>query len=292
MTPRECDENGKVFELLVGQALLTAFNRHDIPYVCDIEFSSLDDVSSDVMSKMKNSSAAAVEFLFDEYISELNANSVRLEQLSDHSGRDGNVIDLIISTDNDQRLGISLKHNHDALCHPRISRVPTWFRANEEQHAFYKKSHDEIWVRFFEKAEAIDSRATTFEGLKQKDNRLIDDYLYAEFYNLIAGFLKSNVSNSSTSQALFRSLVGRYDFVKVIDRGDTVDIQDWRNLSEASMVEITISAEPRRIIMAFNNGFIISGRLHTAKKEIEKSLKFDIQAVEKPQVEAITIKAP
>jgi hypothetical protein len=71
-------------------------------------------------------------------------------------------------------------------------------------------------------------------------------------------------------------LVGRFNYIKFIDHNGKVEIRDCSNIPSPSSVKIGYT-EKGYLQFSFDNGWILSGRLHTATQWLKESIKFDMQ---------------
>ncbi len=198
-----------------------------------------------------------------------------LDRLPDRAGVNGDVTDIRMVSDFDT-INISLKHNHDALKHPRLTRIPNWIGLNSD--AKYREIHDKIWDDFFVLAKKLNPGATLFRDLIAVDEEFINNYLYNPFCSFITEYLSDNSTSIQAVQNMFDFLVGTYDFYKIIDYRDHIKIQDFINIPKPTSVSI-FQTDRSHIAMNFNNGVTLDLRLHTASSRLISSVKFDVRGV-------------
>lgn len=186
------------------------------------------------------------------------------------------VADLVITT-NTTKLEISLKHNHQALKHPR----PYSFA----QYCGYSTgSAQDIQHRQLMKVVAKTFRKNTVGNTLFNQCESSDiDALYFGVCNACVTSLNSWISvDRSVARNLFMFLVntGFYKVIVETRSGVVVKIQDYFSISTPSAVACSVSGN--RFILTFNNGWEINSRIHTASsrisaEETQLDLKFDAQ---------------
>lgn len=196
-----------------------------------------------------------------------------LDRLPDSAGVAGDVTDIRLQS-NFEQINISLKHNHDALKHPRLTRIPRWLGMGADP--TYTQIHNNIWAEFFLSASRLEPNATLFRELVAIDDEFINNNLYDPFCSFIADYLSRNANTIEAIQHMFDFLVGTYNFYKVIDMRDCIVIQDFINIPKPTDVAIE-QTDKSYIAMRFNNGVVLSLRLHTASQRLIRSVKFDVR---------------
>ncbi|WP_215634780.1 HaeIII family restriction endonuclease [Clostridium baratii] len=216
----------------------------------------------------------------------ISSNMYTLDRLPDSAGVNGDVTDIRLEAPN-AIVNISLKHNHNALKHPRLTRVPKWIDINTDSK--YASDYKNIWDSFLSKANTLSSTATLFNELIAIEANFVFDNLYNPLCKLVSNYLTENIKTSSQVESLFKFMVGKYDFYKIIDNPDCVLIQDFIDLKMPKNVKIE-QTDKSYIKMTFNNGVILNLRLHTASSRIStKSVKFDVRG-SFDDIDSITIK--
>lgn len=208
---------------------------------------------------------------------------VELDRIPDTEGIEGDVTDIRIKFFSENGVidvNISLKHQHEALKHPRLTRVPLWIGLDEntEEAKQYEIDYEDIWKTFFEKGKKLSPKAERFRELKAIKPSFIEDNLYKPLYFLVKTFLEKNITNSLKVQHMFDFMVGKFDFVKFIDHDGKIEIRDFSAITKPNSVKIEYK-DGDYLYMQFDNGLRISGRLHTATEWLKESIKFDMQPV-------------
>ena len=212
---------------------------------------------------------------------------IEIDRLPDADGVRGDVTDLRINIYTGNRiatLNISLKHKHQALKHPRLTRVPNWIGLESTIEAKkYLDAYNEIWESFFRKGRQLLPEAKRFNELKAKDEFFIEKNLYEPLYHLVGDFLEKNIFSEMQVVKLFEFLVGRLSFIKFIDYGGEIEIRDFSEIPKPNSVIVGYN-EKGYLYLTFSNGWRISGRLHTATEWLKPSIKFDMQPVNLDEV--------
>lgn len=205
---------------------------------------------------------------------------VELDRIPDIAGVRGDVTDIRIkffSKDGVATVNVSLKHRHEALKHPRLTRVPAWIGlVGTKEAREYRKAYENIWSTFFEKGKKLSPNAKRFRELKAVDPNFVEENLYKPLYTLVASFLQQNIANPSQVQQMFDFMIGKFDYVKFVDHDGEIEVRDFSNIPKPSSVKIEYEGSGY-LYFQFDNGWRLSGRLHTATEWLKKSIKFDLQ---------------
>jgi len=214
--------------------------------------------------------------------------NIVVDRLSDSEGVSGDVTDIRVQfylQNSVNQVNISLKHMHEALKHPRLTRVPQWIgienRARKEK---YLVDYANIWDSFINQGKKILTGVERFNELKAIDSNFIENNLYKPFYHLVMDFLTTNCKESQQAEMLFDFLVGKNDFIKFIDKKTKIEVQDFCAIPRPKTVAVSHHVSGY-LDFEFDNGWKLSGRLHNASGRIAtRSIKFDIQATNLEEV--------
>jgi hypothetical protein len=234
-------------------------------------------------------------FALEPNIVEKGEDMLSLFIQKDQRGEVADVRDIIIERkDMTWEIGLSIKHNHMAVKHSRLAKSldfgKQWYDVKCSQ------TYWNAIKPIFDYLEIEKDKHTLFRDLPSKK-----DDVYIPLLNAFIDEVKTQVGNdSSIPRKLVEYLLSKYDFYKVIslDSRRITTIQSFNmfgTLNLASRVKkpgikvpdiklpttlISIGFKPRSkttVIMCFDNGWQFSFRIHSAKHEVETSLKFDIQ---------------
>ena len=246
---------------------------------------------------MEESALAAVETLFElePLIVEDGDDDLVLKIQQDSRGEEGDVRDILIVRRNiEWEIGLSLKHNHFAVKHSRLSRSldfgDKWFGV-----PCSKKYWEDI-KPIFDYLVEEKFKGTNWSELPAKE---VDVYipLLTAFMNEVR---RSNENDDSIPSRMVEYLLGEFDFYKVvgIDNKRITQIQTFNlhgTLNQSSKKEmpkmrIPIASLPSRIVslefkpdstntieLYMDGGWQFSFRIHNASTKVEPSLKFDVQ---------------
>ncbi|MBC8000615.1 MAG: HaeIII family restriction endonuclease [Leptolyngbya sp.] len=233
----------------------------------------------------------------------LGRGAINLSIQSDQAGGLGDVRDILLSSeDGDWEIGISAKHQHEALKHSRLSN---------------KIDFGEKWLGFPCSQTYFDAIGPIFEclrDLKTKNlewstlpNKSVEIYqpLLNAFKNEVV-FLESQRPGLVAS-GLVSYLIGNKDFYKVIklkrqtkvqvfnfngtlnvgNRGVQPDLKLEKLKLPSRVVEIDFRRgqtefSSTTLDMICDAGWQLSFRLHNASSKVEPSLKFDINLIGRP----------
>jgi len=234
-------------------------------------------------------------------IFELGDGDLEVKIQPDDAGKEGDVRDiLMIRRGTHWEIGISVKNNHFAVKHSRISSKldfgDKWFGVKCSQQ--YWNDIKPIFAYLSE----CKKRGLDWYELPSKEN---DVYI-----PLLSAFLAEIKRNYAThgenlTKKMVEYLIGKYDFYKTIgiNNKKLTRIQPYNlrgTLNRPSKTKkpklvIPISALPTRIISAdfkpnsnntveifMDEGWQFGFRIHNASTKVEASLKFDIQIIGMP----------
>lgn len=230
--------------------------------------------------------------------------SLVLQMQPDQSGGFGDVRDIVIASPRtDWQIGISAKHQHEALKHSRLS--PTidfgeqWFG-----HQCSRDYFDDIRPVFNLLSE-LKRDGALWSALPQKDTSIYVPVLTAFRTELLR---LDKVHPGVVAPRMVQYLIGTHDFYKVIKLSNQTKLQVYNfngSLNRpCERMQPSIRLErlklPTRIIeldfkrdaelgtstttleLVCDSGWQLSLRLHNASSRVEPSLKFDINLVGRP----------
>lgn len=215
--------------------------------------------------------------------------------------KNGDIRDvLIIRRSIEWEIGISVKHNHAALKHSRIS--PRIDFGKEWLGTPCSKKYFENINKVFDKLAIVKNEKKCWSDLPNKE-----DCVYVPLLQAFMDEFNSLQKNHNVTSKLVGYLIGSNgrDYYKLIHHNNHVttvmpfNIYGTLNLSSNCqkpridvppfelpnrIIELTFKENSKTtIILTMNKGWSISMRLHNASSRIETSLKFDIQLQSKPE---------
>ena len=258
-------------------------------------------ISNEQQEKLILASKAFINLLFDAepliLENESKSDVVELSINKDSAAEAGDVRDIVIKrTSISWDIGLSLKHNHFAAKHSRLSA-----KIDFGNKWYGLPCCDDYWSKI----------SPVFENLcKLKEARCawhdMDDKEISVYLPLLNAFMeeikRANKIDNQIPQRLISYLLGIKDFYKVVsvDRKRLTEVQPFNLRGELNKngqnskakIIIPVADLPDEIIslrlkpnstntveMFLNNGWSLSFRIHNASTIVEPSLKFDIQFV-------------
>ncbi|MGD9569440.1 MAG: HaeIII family restriction endonuclease [Sedimentibacter sp.] len=303
-------KNGKAYEY----ACLIAFKNYlenvnnivEIIYVDAVSIAQKDyeSLNIDLRKIMDKAAMAAVRVIarLEPMLQNSSKQDLLLTLQPDKAGKDGDVRDIIaIRKDFEWEIGISCKHNHDAVKHSRLSKSID-FGEKWLQIPCSKEYFNDI-APIFDKLTELKDKKIEWKAIKNKN-----DEVYVPILNSFAKELKRlEAENPKIVPERFLSyLIGRNDFYKVIseDRKKITKIsafniygtlnRSFKNIKPQTIAPKLImptkfydisykQSSKNTIITTCDNGWTISMRIHSASTLVESSLKFDVNLVGIPQ---------
>lgn len=261
-------------------------------------------------SIMEKEARAAIPTLkeLEPKIEENTGDVLTLRLQSDREGIHGDVRDILLIRDCENWvIGISVKHNHFAVKHSRLSNVldfgESWLSIPCSK--IYWNDIAPIFKPLIEQRGVM-----RWRDLPQKGETVYIPLLQAFINEVLRDYQKDN----SVPSRMVEYLLGKYDFYKLIglDEQNKTSLMTFNlhgTLNKSSRFKtpsrkIPLTLLPTRIVsfnlrpnsdntaeLYMNNGWQFSFRIHNASTMIEPSLKFDIQIVGMPTT-ILTINCP
>ncbi|WP_373930088.1 HaeIII family restriction endonuclease [Helicobacter pylori] len=232
-------------------------------------------------------------------------NEITLSLQKDKLGEMGDVRDILIYFDR-FCIGLSIKHNHDALKHSRLSKDldfgEKWLGVGVSQN--YKDTIKPL----FERLENAKKEGMLWRDFPNKEQEIYAPLLQAFKKEVLR--IDENKKNK-VPQKMVEYLLGKYDFYKAIllerEQKTKLEAYHFHNTLNRSVKNkpkriIPLSKLPTRMIyfdfkpksfntleLVLDEGWSFSLRIHNANSRVEPSLKFDIKLLSKPESVAVFI---
>ena len=284
--------------------LLKPLRKTDVVYNSSYEANerAWNAISQEKQKLYTTSANAAANTIveLEPMMDENSVDTLLLEFQKDEAGENGDVRDIVIHRDDiDWEIGLSIKHNHDAVKHSRLSHVldfgKEWYGV--------PCSHD-YWNdinQVFELLKCEKDRVTAWADLDKKEETVYVPLLQA-FLNEVT---RAYRENPNIVVKMFEYLVGVKDYHKIVSHDSkkmtlihTFNLHGTLNQPSAvkvSAFEVLTADIPTEIIaMRFkknsnttveiymDNGWAFSFRIHSASTVVQPSLKFDVQFISTP----------
>ncbi|MGL2870573.1 HaeIII family restriction endonuclease [Helicobacter pylori] len=232
-------------------------------------------------------------------------NEITLSLQKDKLGEIGDIRDILIYFDR-FCIGLSIKHNHDAVKHSRLSKDldfgEKWLGVRVSQN--YKDTIKPL----FERLENAKKEGMLWRDFPNKEQEIYAPLLQAFKKEILR--IDENKKNK-VPQKMVEYLLGKYDFYKAIllerEQKTKLEAYHFNNTLNRSVKNkpkriIPLSKLPTRMIyfdfkpksfntleLVLNEGWSFSLRIHNASSRVEPSLKFDIKLLSKPESVAVFI---
>ncbi len=232
-------------------------------------------------------------------------NEITLSLQKDKLGEIGDVRDILIYFDRFY-IGLSIKHNHDAVKHSRLSKDldfgEKWLGVGVSQN--YKDTIKPL----FERLENAKKEGMLWRDFPNKEQEIYAPLLQAFKKEVLR--IDENKKNK-VPQKMVEYLLGKYDFYKAIllerEQKTKLEAYHFNNTLNRSVKNkpkriIPLSKLPTRMIyfdfkpksfntleLVLDEGWSFSLRIHNASSRVEPSLKFDIKLLSKPESVAVFI---
>jgi hypothetical protein len=221
---------------------------------------------------------------------------------ADNVAKKGDIRDvLVIRRDITWEIGVSVKHNHEALKHSRLSATldfaQLWFNLHTSSKYF------SAIAPVFASLQDMKSKGLTWKSLEGKQERVYLPVLEAFMAELKTLY---QVHGSAVTRGLIHYLLGSNgaDYYKMIHYNHritrVIPFNLFGSLNQASnsgvaetaippidlptkIIDISLKEDSQTtVILTMDNGWSISFRIHSASTIVEPSLKFDIQLIGQP----------
>jgi len=207
---------------------------------------------------------------------------------------------LIIRRSIKWEIGISVKHNHAALKHSRLSQHVDF--GQEWMKSPCSKQYFAEIKPVFDRLQKLKEQGKTWRELSRKE-----DCIYIPILQSFSKELLSLNKSKSITENLVKYLIGSNgkDYYKLIHNNNhTTTIMPFNILGTLNkpankstpkikipkiklptrIIELAFKEKSKTtLILTMNNGWSISFRIHNASTKVEPSLKFDIQLKSKPE---------
>ena len=261
------------------------------------------NLMDDEMKKtLLTSASAAIETVFElePRLIENSNDELTLEFQKDRAGIKGDVRDIVISRDDIKwEIGLSIKHNHDAVKHSRLSH-----KLDFGKEWFDIPCSKEYWNTvspIFNMLKIEKNKGTRWSEIDKKEDSVYIPLLKAFMFEINTAYRSDN----SMPRKMIEYLIGIKDYYKIVSSDNkkltlihTFNMHDTLNKPsehKISAITVPIVELPTRLIaldfkpdssntieMFLDNGWQLSFRIHNASSKVEQSLKFDIQFIGMP----------
>lgn len=301
------NDQGRAYEYAWIQTLYKALS--DLRRTRIVENSSLEAnkkawflMDEDMQRTFMISAGAAINTVLElePRMSEADNDELTIEFQKDGAGVKGDVRDIVIKRkDIKWEVGLSIKHNHDAAKHSRLSH-----KLDFGKEWFEMSCSDEYWAAvepIFKTLKREKEKGTKWSEMEDKSEKIYIPLLQA----FIDEINRANRKDNSMPKKMIEYLIGIEDYYKVISRDNkrltmvhTFNMHNTLNKpakNKTSAITVPIVKLPTRLValefkpnsdntveMYLDNGWQLSFRIHNASTKVEPSLKFDVQFISMP----------
>lgn len=259
-------------------------------------------MDADMQDTFMISAGAAIDTVLElePRMLEIDNDELTLEFQKDGQGVKGDVRDIVIKrSDIEWEVGLSIKHNHDAVKHSRLS-----YKLDFANEWFNMPCSDEYWNAvepIFEMLKQEKDNGTKWPEIKDKGQKVYIPLLQA----FIDEVNRANKKDNTMPIKMIEYLIGIEDYYKVVSKDSkrltmvyTFNIHDTLNKpakNKVSAITVPVVKLPTRLValefkpnsddtveMYLDNGWQLSFRIHNASTKVEPSLKFDVRFVSMP----------
>ena len=301
------NNQGRAYEYAWINALFETLNSiRETGIICNSSYDANErawNAISEAQRELYSISAnAAVDTIIElePLMEEDSSDRLILEFQKDEFGESGDVRDIVIRRDDiNWEIGLSIKHNHDAVKHSRLSHVldfgKEWYGVPCSD--YYWDDIDPV----FELLKRGKSIRAAWSDLEDKEGDVYVPLLQA-FLDEVS---RSYREDPTVAVKMFEYLVGIKDYHKIVSHDSkrmtlihTFNLHGTLNQPsrlKMSVFDVSVAEIPTEIIsMRFkknsnttveiymDNGWAFSFRIHSASILIQPSLKFDVQFISTP----------
>ena len=301
------NNQGRAYEYAWITTLFETLNSlRETGIVCNSSYDSNERAWNAISEAQRElyaiSANAAVDTIIElePLMEENSADRLILEFQKDELGESGDVRDIVIRRDDiNWEIGLSIKHNHDAVKHSRLSHVldfgKEWYGIPCSD--YYWNDIDPV----FDLLKHEKMRRSAWSDLNDKEGDVYVPLLQAFLDEVSRAYKK----DTTVAVKMFEYLVGVKDYHKIVSHDSkrmtlihTFNLHGSLNLPsrvKMSVFDVSTADIPTEIIsMRFkknsnttveiymDNGWAFSFRIHSASTLIQPSLKFDVQFISTP----------
>ena len=301
------NDQGRAYEYAWINSLYDALKLSRKVIIVDNSSLSANERAWNLMSKeMKEvltvSANAATETVLElePKMLENDNDILQLEFQKDDEGTKGDVRDIVIKRDDIKwEVGLSIKHNHEAVKHSRLSH-----KLDFGKEWFDLPCSDEYWKDvqpIFDRLKKEKAKGTKWPAIADKDTEV--------YVPLLEAFMKevnkANKRDKLMPRKMVEYLIGIKDYYKIVSRDSkkltvihTFNMHktlNQRSKIRMSAITVPVVELPTELVaikfkenskntveMYLNNGWQLSFRIHNASSKVEPSLKFDVQFIGMP----------
>ena len=305
-------ENGKAFEYACAYAIMEKYQER-LTVSMDMSpqmetarrfYAYLDALQQINYLKAARAAVKIIDRLEPKLSSDTSILHLKLQ--TDSKGIIGDVRDVLCVRDNAWEIGLSCKHNHEAVKHSRLSDTidfgKDWFGKSCSDQYFHEVRDVFIPLRKIRDESKATGTPALWSAMENKEDRC--------YVPVLEAFMKElkrldNESPGEIPAKLIKYLIGTNDFYKVIMNDhrrytqiESININGTLNQpngKKRALIDVPVMKLPSKfyevgfknglkntIVVVCDQGWNVSMRIHNASSKIEPSLKFDVQLMAMP----------
>jgi len=288
---KELLENIRPIEIIENSSLTVAQDRYN-------------EIPKDEQDKMFKSAIAGIKTIMDmePRIEEDGNDKLTISLQPDNVAVNGDVRDiLIIRRSIEWEIGISVKHNHAALKHSRLSKKidfgKEWLDINCSENYFNEiapifdnlmsmKKEQKQWAEVLNKSETI--YIPILNAFMKELNSLYEKHKNLVAENIVIYLIGSN--GKDYYKMIHRNnnkiKVQPFNIYGTLNKKSTnkePSIKYKKIKFPTKIIDLSLKENSKTtVVLTMDNGWAITFRIHNAEKKIIPSLKFDIQLLGQP----------
>lgn len=300
------NDKGRAYEYAWMKALYKSLSEIRKTKIVDNSSLSANERAWNVMSEeMKDifvvSADAAVDTIIEMEPRMLeDDDELLLEFQKDDAGTVGDVRDIVVKRDDVQwEVGLSVKHNHEAVKHSRLSHKldfgKEWFGIS------CSKGYWDDVRPIFDMLKQEKTKGTKWSDIEDKEESVYVPLLEAFMKEVKVAYEK----DMTVPTKMVEYLIGVKDYYKVVSHDskrltmihtfnthNTLNQPGKKKVSAITVPTVDLPTEliavklkkdsKTTVEMYLNNGWQLSFRIHNASTKVEPSLKFDVQFIGMP----------
>ena len=263
------------------------------------------DIDSALRLKMRKSADAGVLGLIpmESHLSDKSKLPLQVDLQSDDKGILGDVRDVILSVPElDWEIGVSVKHNHDALKHSRLSPnidfgkewygIPVSPRYWNAVNPIFSELSG-LKIKEVKWRDMISKSQTVYRPILESfiaEIKLLPvsskNKFVSGIFNYMLGSQQNDYYKLVQDSTTKRTKVTAFNFNNNLHQSvSPLDSNPSREVIQIPTDLLEIGFKPKSdntVLLRLNEGWVFSFRLHNASTVIEPSLKFDVQLAESP----------
>lgn len=289
MTKSKENDNGRYFEFLLTEKLIEKFNVQLTSRAKkDQERDARKEIEEKTHKEMSNA-ADRISYWIGKHFSSIEKST--LDRHPDKEKDKKTHEDISLTDSQKNCFSFSLKHNHEAIFHGRITSCSNWLGINKESKIFQKYD--------FRKKKIISDlheiippgKEFAYRGIKPEYQSCWSNFIEEIHENAKECLLYAN-TKSLYLENLFNTIIGKgigqYRILKIKKK---IIVQNLINLKSPSLLKIEniqkITKDERSkyvwyLVLKFNNGITIEGRNKQDSTKMAKTpkIKTDWQVVD------------